>query len=513
MNPETEGNGKTTAARQDAQLNTDTPASGSGRRKGMGFGHFCAEIFKVGFIGFGGGNALVPVMEDAFVRNEDFGEDRETFDKDVIVANLTPGALPVEIASAMGSHAFGFKGMVLGPVLFALPGVIMAAVLFILLSSLKAGALNYINMAAVGVAGFIIALLCDYIAKVFTANKLASEQKFQRTWLVVGFVVVCSCGSAFYKLLGLNVTSVLSISTVRMLAVVFFMAFWLYGHRDALHIISTVVLGGIFLLCSGKAGILADVPGLLPTVEILMIVLSAIGLIQSLRKTRVRLEIDPKKMGVTFLVWLVFVVLLAIPALLILDNAVPFLLRDLLSTVMSFGGGDAYLTIADGMFVSTGFVSEDTFYGQIITVVNVLPGSILCKTLFGVGYYMGFAATGLPALGVLTGISAFAGSVGASCAAFYLLYYLYEGLSQLNAIAFISRWIRPIVCGLLIKVMLSLVNASISLSDSADTRWLILIFIALLAAANYFIKKRFRPNPWLMVIVDIILALIFFAVL
>ena len=50
----------------------------------MRFRNFCAEIFKVGFIGFGGGNALVPVMEEAFVRNEDFDEDQETYDQDVM---------------------------------------------------------------------------------------------------------------------------------------------------------------------------------------------------------------------------------------------------------------------------------------------------------------------------------------------------------------------------------------------------------------------------------------------
>lgn len=480
----------------------------------MRFKDFCREIFKVGFIGFGGGNALVPVMEDAFVRNDDFDEDQETYDKDVIVANLTPGALPVELASAIGNHAFGIKGMLLGPVLFALPGVIMAAFLFMVLSSLSADTLNYINMAAVGVAGFIIALLCDYIAQVFARNKIIGKKRYRRTYLVVGLIFFFACGSAVYKLLGLDITSVFSVSTVHILAVVFFMAFWLHSSRDALHAISTIILGGIFLLGHGKAGFLADVPGLLPVVEILMLILSAVGLFQSVKNTKVELDIEKKKIGQTFLIWLIFIVILSVPAVLIIDNAIPFLLRDLLSTVMSFGGGDAYLTIADGMFAETGYISQETFYSQIITVVNVLPGSILCKTLFGIGYYLGFNATGIAALGILTGISAFACSVGASCVAFYLIYYLYAGISKLNAIAFISRWIRPIVCGLLIKVMLSLVNSGLSLAEPTGvSRWAILIFVAVLAAANYYVKKRFHINPWLIVIVDIVLALLFFAVL
>ena len=165
------------------------------------------------------------------------------------------------------------------------------------------------------------------------------------------------------------------------------------------------------------------------------------------------------------------------------------------------------------MFAEAGFISSDVFYSQIVTVVNVLPGSILCKTLFGVGYYMGYGATGSAALGICTGISAFACSVGASCAAFYLLYYLYAGISKLHAIDFISRWIRPIVCGLLIKVMLSLVYSGMTLSDSTDrSRWVILLFAIVLAAANYIVRKRFRINPWIMVIADIVIALAFFAI-
>ncbi len=492
--------------------NKDAHKSASdNKKKKMKLKSFCSEIFKVGFIGFGGGNALVPVMEDAFVRNDDFDEDQKTYDKDVLVANLTPGALPVELASALGNHAFGVKGMILGPVLFALPGVIMASILFVVLSSLSEGALNYINMAAVGVAGFIMALLCDYIAKVFEKNKTISDKRFKRTYLVIGLVFFFTCGSAVYKVLGVDVTSLFSISTVHMLAVVFFIAFWLHGNRNAFHIITTIVLSAIFLLGQGKADFLADVPYLVTIAEILMVILSVVGLFQSVKKTRVHLELDRKKISKTFLFWLIFIVVLAIPALVLLDYAVPFLLRDLLSTFMSFGGGDAYLTIADGMFVDAGYVSEDVFYSQIITVVNVLPGSILCKTLYGIGYYMGYSATGLVGCGILTGISAFAGSIGASCAAFYLIYYLYSGISKLGAIEFIARWIRPIVCGLLIKVMLALASSSMSLSDSTGiSRWLILIFVIVLAIANYLVKRRFKLNPWLMVVVDIAISLLFF---
>ena len=46
------------------------------------------------------------------------------------------------------------------------------------------------------------------------------------------------------------------------------------------------------------------------------------------------------------------------------------------------------------MFVSTGMIKENEFYSQLVSIVNVLPGSILCKTLAGIGYFIGFDIDG-----------------------------------------------------------------------------------------------------------------------
>ena len=58
-------------------------------------------MFKIGAVGFGGGTALIPVIEEEVVNNNNIIDDTE-FNKDVIIANITPGALPVEIAAGIG---------------------------------------------------------------------------------------------------------------------------------------------------------------------------------------------------------------------------------------------------------------------------------------------------------------------------------------------------------------------------------------------------------------------------
>ena len=69
-------------------------------------------MLKIGLIGFGGGTALIPVIEEEAVERNHLVDENE-FNKDVIVANITPGALPVEIAANIGRSALGIPGMLL----------------------------------------------------------------------------------------------------------------------------------------------------------------------------------------------------------------------------------------------------------------------------------------------------------------------------------------------------------------------------------------------------------------
>ena len=50
-------------------------------------------LLKIGFIGFGGGSALIPVIEKEVVEERKLVTEEE-FNKDVFVASISPGALP-----------------------------------------------------------------------------------------------------------------------------------------------------------------------------------------------------------------------------------------------------------------------------------------------------------------------------------------------------------------------------------------------------------------------------------
>lgn len=174
---------------------------------------------------------------------------------------------------------------------------------------------------------------------------------------------------------------------------------------------------------------------------------------------------------------------------------------------MSFGGGDAYLTVADGMFVDSGMVTKEEFYSMLAPLTNVLPGSILCKTLSGVGYYIGIEISGSVLGGLSVALAGFAISIVASCSVFSLMTGLYEAFGNLNVFSELKRWIRPIVSGLLVNVILSLiVQVKHHGAEFGAEREFIFLMVAIYLV-NSLVVKKYRFRNEIIVGISIILSL------
>lgn len=160
-------------------------------------------------------------------------------------------------------------------------------------------------------------------------------------------------------------------------------------------------------------------------------------------------------------IWLAFALLFALPALMMLPGSSSFFGEGFLSSLLSFGG-DAYLTIADGLFVQGGTVAAADFYGQLVPVANALPGSILCKILTGIGYLAGFRMGGTSA-GLILALAGFAVSVAASGLIFGLVARLLRTFHDVPVFRQISLWVRPIISGLLLNVALSMLRTNLEI--------------------------------------------------
>ncbi len=477
-------------------------------KKGFGW---LGSYLRIGCIGFGGGTALVPVVEREVV-DKDRLVSKEDYDKDVLVASVTPGALPVEISGCNGKRIAGFRGMLAAAACMAGPGVLMALALLTFLSASSGAVLEQVQLVAIGITVFILSMLTGYFSK--TVKWARGQNRLGVCVVIMLGVLVLNCGKSLYKVLGIfgvEGSALLSVSTVDILMLVFFFLLYTHCRFTPLRTVVACAVSLAYLLCVCKAQVISS-EVVLHALQVAMFVLAVYGVVSD-RADRGNIRKIPlapllREEGV----WLLFLLVLSIPGFLAFGGYAEYLLRGLFSSFISFGGGDAYLTVADSLFVSTNSavsVSSEDFYGKIVTVVNVVPGSILCKTLSSIGYYLGLAATDSIAGGLAVALGGCAISIGGACSVVTLVQYLLAKFEDLREFELLKRWTKAIVSGLLGSVMLSLIYTCLSL---ADTYSLSLAAIGIELAAfyvlNLFLVHKTNVGTGTQVALSIILALV-----
>jgi chromate transporter len=355
-------------------------------------------VLKIGCIGFGGGTALIPLFEKEFI-GEGKLDTKENFDQDILTASLTPGALPVELASSIGWRNFGTKGMFLAAVGMSLPGVLASLLLLTCLSGLREKIGGVMEVLTVLVSIYIIYLILKYIRKVIITCKHQSTTFFRRACLVM------------------------------------------------------VGVFGLTFYCS--------------TLSILLTAFAVIIVVNCIRgdSRNYRLVFQSGDRPMVLVNWLKLLVLGILPALVAhidWSELILFFFRCCLSVLMSFGGGDAYLAVADGLFIDTGILSSSSFYGDIVPVANLLPGSILCKALTCIGFSYGLSMAGTGSAALALALIGYLSSIAVSCMIFHIVNYLYGHLSNFRTVQTISHYIGPIICGLLGSVVRSLIRVCLA---------------------------------------------------
>ena len=133
-------------------------------------------MLRVGVIGFGGGNALIPVMEKEFVTKKSYVT-KEEYDEAVLAASITPGALPVEIACGIG-RKYGRACMLLAASLVALPGAVATVALLAMMEHIDEQTMRWLSVFTKAVSLFLIYLLFRYICGI--AHEAMQESRIGR---------------------------------------------------------------------------------------------------------------------------------------------------------------------------------------------------------------------------------------------------------------------------------------------------------------------------------------------
>ena len=461
-------------------------------------------MLKIGLIGFGGGNALVPVIRRETTGKEG-GVSQEEFARDVIVANITPGALPVELASGLGKKCFGRKGMIFAAVAMALPGTILTYLVLAFFSIAGEKIARNTLFVSVGIAAMIIMLLISYSAETIQEAEKGSQKQLINIFLIA-LVFFLTSGKEFTELFDLEIP-LFYITTLDVLAVTFFVFFYTQGKMNAANIVISIGISFLYLQSVGEGGIITSIP-VRRVLQISMIVLACYGLVQNIRKHQGCMQhLNLKMLVRDSAAWLLFLLICFLPALLLYPQALLFVGKAMGSVLLSFGGGDAYIVIAKGLFVDS-MVSWYDFYGQIVTASNAMPGSILCKMLTGIGFMIGKEMGPLAAF--LIGLAGFGCAVGVSGLTFLLAGYAYDLFENLDSFKMIRSYIRPIIGGLLLTVSLSMLQNNIEIAQAYEIPMsaVVLLTIGILLLLC-FLRKQKKTRLVAMILLSACISFVF----
>lgn len=462
-------------------------------------------MFRIGCIGFGGGSALIPIIEKEVVADRELVT-KDEYDRNVVVASVTPGALPVEIASGIGYSVASYKGMVAGAVGMALPGAILTILLLTLFSNMEKEALKQIKYLSVGISVYIIYLLIQYIRNTMQQRK--KLDRFMKVVFIMGIVFLLNGEKEINTFLGIDRVNLFDISSIQVLAIAFFLMFFLSGKYAWHKFVGAGIIILLYLLCIGKAQIV-QIPELKQVLEILMFVLGAYGVIQSVRQQQISLRIDFKRILKCLFVWIIIFGILVFPACIYGVRSGEYIGKGLLSSLVSFGGGDAYLSVAEGLFVNSGMLSEEVFYGQLVMIVNILPGSILCKTLSGAGYLIGFGATGKIGIGIAMALAGFGISIFGSCSIFMSCLHIYSELERIAVFRMVSTWIRPVIAGLLMSICVSLLSGNMAVGSVCGSSASVMLGMSVLIYGSIvFAERRGEIQAWGVILMAMLMAVV-----
>ena len=152
-----------------------------------------------------------------------------------------------------------------------------------------------------------------------------------------------------------------------------------------------------------------------------------------------------------------------------------------LSTLTSFGGGEAYVGVADGIFVAGGHLDQAVFYGQLVPVANALPGPILVKLAAAIGF-VGRADAGLVAAG--TALAA-------------VVMSLVERAQDSPVVRDLGAAVLPVISGLLVTTSVSMLGAvaRIATDEALHAAGVVGITVAAILLVVRLRERSVVPDP------------------
>jgi len=141
-------------------------------------------FFKMGLFTFGGGYAMLPIIQREIVENRKWATDEEVLDY-YAIGQSTPGIIAINTATFIGYK----KGKILGAIIATLgmvtPSLIIITIITLFLNEFRENI--YVQKALIGIRSGVVALIVISIIKM---GKKAIINKLTGILAITGFVVL-----------------------------------------------------------------------------------------------------------------------------------------------------------------------------------------------------------------------------------------------------------------------------------------------------------------------------------
>lgn len=436
-----------------------------------------ASMAKLGTIGFGGGSALIPLFERELVQERGVLTEEE-FTRDTVVANVTPGGLPTKLAGLSGLRIAGVRGSVLAGFATNLPGVLIGIGLVALFGILGDSGVLAVEFAAVGISAYVVVVLLQYVFRlVSTATRRLGAA------LITVVIALATGTNDIIRLIGLALgqrwethlpqLGSVAVVVIALVAIILYSLLTGWRRRFAEPRLTRPgpdkkkppdVAAPPDEAMPPDAATPADggeplVRSALVTAAILA-ALSVAGLAAA--------------WALAGMPGLVFMSLIA------------------LSMAATFGGGNAYIAVGAGFFVTSGMVTAEVFYGQLVPVANATPGPLISKLAAQMGWVLGMDHHGI-VVAVGLALCALVQGVAVSNLIAMLVFAGYERYADAPILRDLALYILPVIGGMLVTTAANMTVTATGFGGLAGVPALPMVWaIVVLAFAIWWAQRRLR---------------------
>ena len=450
-------------------------------------------FLKLGIISFGGGAALLPIIRDELVDNKRW-MDNESFSFVAMVGTVSPASLPVALCSVWHN-----RYSVISAYAYAFPGPVLFLAILTGFALIGEAGVLLIGFVSVGIIAFILMIISLFIQRNYLHGV---DMGIKRPYLIVmGCAFILTCGNVIVRLSGVLFGAspdalpipIFALSMLDLIFMAFFIILFMGASASKFKFGIALLLAGAFVLARGRIAILDGWGFWLGAV---MIALAIGSIIYDFVKNRdkgspVKMDFKPLR---NFVLFVLISTILTVIVYFISGNSQTweYSLRIVLSAITTFGGGEAYIAVADGIFVQTGFITAEAYYGQVIGISSAMPGPVLMSIAAGIGFVYGNALGGV-LYGWLFGLLSIAIAVAATAFGAIFLYVCFGMFKESYRLKMVIKYMMPIVCGILIGIFFTLLNQAAGvLVRGGINAWVAFGIVFAIYLCMMFLRKKYR---------------------